>query len=64
MAYIASQGDFVHFTNWYQVPGGNPMPADPGEWTGIVEKTGKKITVRRDIDGCLQECKPSELYKG
>lgn len=43
--------------------GRDPIPSDPGEWTGVVEKTGKKITVRRNFDGCLQECKKSEIYK-
>lgn len=62
MAYTGSRGDFVHFTIWYQIPGGNPMPDDPVKWTGVVEKTGKKISVRRDIDRCMQECKPSEVY--
>ncbi len=64
MAYIACKGDTVHLMSWYQIPGGDPMPDDPVKWTGVVEKTGEKITVRRDIDGCLQECKPSEVYKG
>ncbi len=64
MAYIASKGDSVYFTNWHQLQGGTPMPCDPGKWTGVIEKAGKKIMVRRDIDGCVQECKPSEVYKG
>jgi hypothetical protein len=64
MAYTASKGDTVHLISWHQIPGGDPMPLDPDKWTGVVEKTGKKITVRRDSDGCLQECKPSEVYKG
>jgi hypothetical protein len=64
MAYLANKGDHVHFTSWQQIPGGKPMPVDPDKWTGVVQNTGKKITIKRDMDGCLQECKPSEVYKG